>query len=650
MTTLADQIGRVLNDRYRVVAPIGAGASAQVFLADDTRLRRRVAIKLLHAGLSGDEGFLRRFRAEAQAAAALNHPNIVAVYDWGEDRGTPYLVTEYLAGGSLRGVLDRGYRLTPSQALLVGLEATRALDHAHKRGFVHRDIKPANLLFGEEGRLRVADFGLARALAEAAWTEPAGAVVGTARYASPEQVRGESVDGRADVYALTLVLIEAVTGRVPFAADTTIATLMARVDKPMKVPDALGPLQKALARAGRPEPEERPDAGEFAVGLMAVAEELTRPDPLPLVAPVSAGAHLGVDRDPTSVTGIVALRPDVATPVTVPVAPTGPVPAAAPTAPGSGAPAAPYDVDDDGGYDEHDDEAPRRRRRWPKIVFAVLLLAILGVAGVLGWQALAVPSHEVPALTDLRRAAAEETIDENGWAVEVLEQREDGTEAGDVFAQSPPPGEQLKEGETVTITVSLGQELRPVPSSLAGATLADATVAIESALLTVGPTTEAFDDTIPAGAVVGVEEGTPTELETGSPVPLLLSKGPRLVPEIPAGSTFDEACSLLATVELTCARVDTVSDTVPAGTVIGTAPAAGSPQPRDTAVQVSVSSGPPPLPDVSGRNIGEAATVLQDAGYPVVGVQGNPFLPVTSTSPPAGQPTPRGTGVVLVTQ
>src|SRR5205085_10519763 len=169
---------------------------------------------------------------------ALRHHNIMSVYDWGEDDGAPYLVLELLEGGSLRSMLDRGHTLAPAQAARIGLEAARALDHAHRRGLVHRDIKPANLLFDDEGRLCIADFGLARALAEAAWTEPVGAVVGTARYASPEQVRGESVDGRADVYALALVLVESVTGRVPFAADTTIATLMARVDKPIDVPEA----------------------------------------------------------------------------------------------------------------------------------------------------------------------------------------------------------------------------------------------------------------------------------------------------------------------------------------------------------------------------------------------------------------------------
>ena len=167
MTRMNDHVGRVLGGRYRLLAPIGAGASAQVFLADDARLKRRVAVKLLHASLPGDEAFLRRFRAEAQAAAGLNHPNLLAVYDWGEDE-VPFLVTEFLGGGSLRAMLDQGQRLSISQATLIGLEAARGLDYAHRRGFVHRDIKPANLLFDEDGRLRIADFGLARALAEAA--------------------------------------------------------------------------------------------------------------------------------------------------------------------------------------------------------------------------------------------------------------------------------------------------------------------------------------------------------------------------------------------------------------------------------------------------------------------------------------------------
>jgi hypothetical protein len=258
-----------------------------------------VAAKVLHAALADDEAFLRRFRAEARAAAALNHPNIMAVYDWGQDPDVPYLITEYLGGGSLRALLNQSGPLTPAQALMVGLEAARGLEYAHRRGFVHRDIKPANLLFDEDARLRIADFGLARALAEATWTEPVGAVLGTAKYASPEQARGESLDGRSDVYSLALVVVEAATGRVPFAADTTIGTLMARVDRDTPVPDELGALAGPLRWAGAADPARRPDAAEFGAALMAAASAYDRPAPLAL-----AGARLPddvvvIDLDPT---------------------------------------------------------------------------------------------------------------------------------------------------------------------------------------------------------------------------------------------------------------------------------------------------------------------------------------------------------------
>src|SRR5206468_5523997 len=304
---LADQVGRVLGGRYRLVAPIGTGASAAVFAADDVSLRRRVAVKVLHPALAEDGAFLRRFRAEAQAVAALEHPNIVSVYDWGEDGGTPFLVLQLLSGGSLRNMLAAGHRLSPSQALLVGLETARALDYAHRRGLVHRDIKPANLLFHADGRVCVADFGIARALAEAAWTEPAGAVLGTARYASPEQVQGAAVDGRTDVYALALVLIEAVTGQVPFAADTTIATLMGRLNGPLTAPDSMGPLVPAIEGAGRPDPAQRSDAAAFAHALDRAARNMPAPAPLPVTGNVEIREW--TDDDPIDLTVLPNDRP-----------------------------------------------------------------------------------------------------------------------------------------------------------------------------------------------------------------------------------------------------------------------------------------------------------------------------------------------------
>lgn len=306
---VVDRIGQVLGGRYRLIAPVGTGASASVYLGDDVVLRRRVAVKVLHAALADDEAFLRRFRAEAQAAAALNHPNVMAVYDWGQDDDVPYLITEFLGGGSLRSMLDEGRRLSLAQALLVGLETARGLEYAHRRGFVHRDIKPANLLFDDEGRLRIADFGLARALAEAAWTEPMGAVLGTAKYASPEQARGEGLDGRSDVYSLALVVVECVTGVVPFASDTTLGTLMARVDRPLDPPEVLGPLRAPLVAAGVPDPAARLDAGRFGAQLLAAAEHLDRPAPLPL-----AGVHR-IDDLPGEVADPTSVVPEPAPPV-----------------------------------------------------------------------------------------------------------------------------------------------------------------------------------------------------------------------------------------------------------------------------------------------------------------------------------------------
>ncbi len=279
---VADLTGRVLAGRYRLLAPIGAGASGRVYVADDVRLKRRVGVKVLHLALAEDAGFLRRFRAEAQVAASLNHPNVMAVYDWGED-DVPFMVLELLTGGSLRGLLDAGARLSPSQAAHVGRQVSSALEYAHARGVVHRDIKPANLLFDEHGIVRVADFGLARALAEASWTEPAGAVVGTARYAAPEQVTGAPLDGRADLYSLAVVLVEGVTGTVPAVADTAMGTLAARTHTPLVAPIELGRLGPVVERAGRPDPAERyPDAATMRAALADAARVLPPPQPLPL--------------------------------------------------------------------------------------------------------------------------------------------------------------------------------------------------------------------------------------------------------------------------------------------------------------------------------------------------------------------------------
>jgi serine/threonine-protein kinase len=273
--------GRVLSGRYLLHNAIGSGASGRVYVADDQRLRRRVAVKVLHSALADDAAFLRRFRAEAQLAASLRHANVVTVYDWGED-DVPFMVLELLEGGSLRSMLDRGTLLTVAQAARVGRDVASALEYAHARDVLHRDVKPANLLFDEHGVVRVADFGLARALAEASWTEPAGGMLGTARYASPEQASGLQLDARSDLYSLALVLVEAVTGRVPFAADTTIGMLTARTQRPLVAPQELGSLAPVIDRAGRLDPDDRyPDAATMRQALADVGETLPPPGPGP---------------------------------------------------------------------------------------------------------------------------------------------------------------------------------------------------------------------------------------------------------------------------------------------------------------------------------------------------------------------------------
>jgi serine/threonine-protein kinase len=639
MSRMTDQIGRVLSGRYRLIAPIGTGASAQVYLADDVRLRRRVAVKVLHAALAEDDAFLRRFRAEAQAAAALNHPHILAVYDWGDDDGAPYLVTEYLGGGSLRSLLDRGVLLSPSQALMVGLEATRALDHAHRRGFVHRDIKPANLLFGEDGRLRIADFGLARALAEAAWTEPQGAVLGTARYSSPEQAQGQPVDGRADVYALGLVLAESVTGVVPFTADTTIGTLMARVGKPVEVPEELGPLRAPLERAGLPEPADRPDAGALGIALMACAEKLPRPEPLPLEAGIVVDpAADAPDPDATmlgpALAGSRLVEPGETTVVDVDL------PQAAPAA------APPEWLDDELVVDTRDD---RPSRRWPWALLVALLAVLVGSGGAFAWSEISTPSHEIPNLRGETEAAARAAAEELGFDVRVEHSREDGTTPGTVLSTKPGAGESLEEGGTLTLVVSLGNTPAPVPTDLPGKTLEEATQILMDTGRFTPDVTEVESEEVPAGVVISLGEDVPAELPKGSAVPLVVSKGPkpRAIPAGLAGKTFDEAKAALEGVQLKAKKVDEFSDDVEKGRVIRTEPGEGQTAPRDSEVSVVVSKGPDvvEVPQVRGMSLKEAVAALEQAGLDVGDVfgpaDGEPFL----TNPEARTKVRRGTTV-----
>src|SRR5829696_1459863 len=279
--------GRVLGERYRVVRMVSAGSSTLIADAEDTELGRPVTVKLVRPEIAESAEFRRRFEATMRAMAKLSHPNIAAVHDWGEEevgrRTTVYAVVEHLGGGSLRDLFDRNRWLEPSQALVVGLEVCRGLDFAHRKHLVHGGLTPSKLVFGADRRLRIVDFGLARLLAADDWKEPSTVPTHVARYSSPEQALGQPIDGRSDVYSLALILVEAVTGTVPFAARSTVATLSARVGRLMPVSADLGPLASVLERAGRPDPADRSSASELGRSLVRAAEKLPRPSPIPIL-------------------------------------------------------------------------------------------------------------------------------------------------------------------------------------------------------------------------------------------------------------------------------------------------------------------------------------------------------------------------------
>lgn len=663
------EVGRVIGGRYLILGAVGTGASATVYLAEDQSLRRQVAVKLLHPALVGDPKFRRRFRAEAQAAAQMSHPHLMAVHDWGDEHEA-YIVTELLSGGSLREIIDSEYRLSLSQALVVGLHASEGLAHAHERGFVHRDIKPANLLFGSDGRLRVADFGIARAVAEAAWTEPEGALIGTARYAAPEQAAGSNVDGRADVYSLALTLVEAVTGSVPLVEATPLATMLARQDRDIGRVDELGPLADVLAAAGRVDRDRRPTSNELVQALTAAAGTLPRPKRLPVStlhqslqdraelatttagtgdgqvrgAPISSGAPIKND----ATTNIVDVRRD-------------------------GQPVVHLDTDLGTNSAHHsiehymDLEQPQpakpKRAVWPWIL-ALVALAVSGLAILNLARGTLTPDEEVisttttvvthPVGTFIGRPVeeAKRALVAANLSVVVFERREDGTAAGDVLEQTPAPGVILDEGGEVTLWVSQGPKLRGVPV-LAGLSLADARTALLDVGLFVGSVNNANDEEISAGSVISAEYDSGTELEFGDKVDLVVSDGAvqRVVPNL-VGVTPDAATEKLTDFGLVYAASEEgqSSETIAEGLIVSADIVEGTLVDKGSTITVTLSTGLPfvKVPDVKGLTGTEAAQELEAAGFRIEGMSGSPTGIVIETSPAIGTNHRKGTDIFIL--
>lgn len=638
------QRGRLLGSRYRIDALLGVGSSASVYLARDIRLDRHVAAKLLHPGLATDAAFIRRLSSEARAVAMLNHPNIVHIYDWGEESDGPFFIMEYLSGGSLKDLLSASGRLSVSQTTVVGAAAGRALAFAHRQGIIHRDIKPANLLFDEHGVVHVADFGLARTIASAKWTEPSGVVLGTARYASPEQALSHSLEGASDVYSLALVLYEALTGDAPFVGETPFATLMNRVGKSVPRTLEAGPVMPLLEAATQPLPENRTSAGEFAVALEKLSVILPRAEALPLVI---AG--------PLNTLGLVS-NEDEATVVGIPDGDDQTLLYGSP-------PRVPSDLETVQSNSFHQAMPARRqhtRRRpfllaRPRRVTFWWLLGALALLIVAAAAAFAIPrfliyNRTVPRLVGMQLSAAQHATKTSGLRIRVSTREfSSSVPGGGVISQRPRSGVRERSNYLVAIVISEGPKPVALPN-LAGKTKA-AAIRTLTGLYFVPIATSTYSETVHVGRVISISPASGT-VPYGSKVSVLSSLGPhpRTIPPLSATSYSD------ASVQLSALRLKPVerlvySNTVQQGIVISTRPAAATGGiPVGSRVVVIVSKGPQVVvvPTVAGEPISQAVSQLQQAGLTVNEQIGPPFATTAITTDPApGTTVAVGTSVTL---
>jgi serine/threonine-protein kinase len=643
--------------------------------AIDEQLQRPVAVRVLSTDWAVTPMAEQRFRAEAQVASSLIHPNINAVYDWGvgdfDGATRPYLVLEYLSGGSLRDILDRGRLLSPSQALVVGLDACRGLDYIHRRGIIHRDLRPATLVFGDDHHVRLVDLGISRLRAEQTWADLSAAGIDAARYASPEQSQGASpIDGTlgspSDVYSLCLVLIEAVTGQIPFASDSTVATLNARIDKLMPVSADFGPLASILERAGRPLAADRFTAAEFGRALMQAAERLPRPALIPtagssLFADTTGGLQRPIEPAPLVDRARLggepfSLEPAVVVPPARPLPPppsAGNVFAAAELPAHSTVGLAELPVYDQGSENEH------AGRSWLLASLIVVLALVAG--GLVAYRMIATKEYVVPDLAGIEKGVAENQIADNGWVVVVQSERNDDQPLGNVISSDPPAGAKLKAGKTFVLVVSDGPTL-PKLVDVTGMTVEAATSKLTGIKLAAPQATDAFSEDIPTGTIMSWSvPAQPSlvagmEVVQGTVVAVVVSKGPapRAVPNL-VGMDEAAATAALAAVQLTIVRSgDIFSNDIPVGQVAQQSILPATLIDRGAAVTVAISKGPDvvPMPNLSGLNFAAVQAALTAAGLQVGTVTGNTAgflygINVAGAPVTAGQQLLRGTAIDL---
>ncbi len=563
-----------LGDRYDLGQIIGRGGMAEVYEATDTRLHRRVAVKVLRSELAKDPMFLERFRREAQSAAGLNHPNIVAVYDTGEDIVNdvtiPYIVMEYVDGITLREMLNNGPRILPERGLEIVAGVLAALDYAHRHGIIHRDIKPANVMINSHGDAKVMDFGIARAVSDAATSVTAtSAVMGTAQYLSPEQARGEIVDARSDIYSAGCVLYELLVGTPPFNGETPVSIAYQHVNEAPKAPSfldssiplsldaiVLHSLAKHPSARYQTAAEMRADVERAIAGM-----PISAPTPHPTVA--------------TVVSDNTAAMPTITSPLML----------------GGEVSAAP---------------APRKTGRWIAITLAAISSAAILI--FLGQQLFG-SRPVIVAVPDLKgKTVAEATTSLENMQLIMGQQDakpDDNAAKGTIISQDPAAGENIEQGQAVNITVSSGKEQTTVPDLTDLARVDDARIALTDARLILGKQTEVDSDKA-EGTIVSQSVPANSTVDVGTRVDVVVSSGKVAVPDV-VNKTKTQARNDLINAGFQVQITYEATDAQAPGTVLAQTPAAKDLAKKGTTVTITVAqaaptptpTAPAPLPSAS---------------------------------------------------
>ena len=633
-------IGTVVDGRFEIESEQSRSSLSTLFVALDQRSDASVILRLFSAEATIEHG--AEILEQAAIAFEMSHPNVLRLTSFGRatTRGVErvYVVHERLTGGSLQDMIDRSRLLTPSQALVVGLEVCRALDYAHKRGMMHHDLRPSSIVFGEDRKARVADIGVASVIAEKAWTDVTTVSQERARYCAPEQAQGEPFDEKADVYALALILVEAVTGTVPFLTDSVVGTMSARVDKLFPVSADLGGLAAVLDKAGRSDPLERSSAAEMGSALVQAWPTLPRPTQIPIVSSAIFGAQGEEDRtgDLTKPRDFNELSDDsqsfvASTTDTMTIRDNADAVVAA-------------------GVDIEDKPLIGR---W--IVAAVAVLALI-TGGYFLFSALQKDSYAIPDLIGVDQGEATNLVTEFKWEIVVVEEANEELPVGAVIRTDPETGKKLETGKALTFVVSTGPPPVPLPE-LNGLDAATALATLTDGGLVLGVETPEYSEEVPAGVIIRWTIGSqPTlvagqEVIKGTAVDTFVSQGPapRVVPDL-TGMSIDSATTALTDLQLTINRGDDQFSIVAAGGVATQSPAAGESLARGTGVTVAISKGPDlvAVPQLGTLKFDKVGPALEAAGFVLGTVSGNtrgfPIAVFSAGQPVAvGQLLPRGT-------